>query len=131
MALFRKVTAGDRPSIPDTTPQSYTKLIQRCWSANPDDRPPFTEIVRCLGEAQCLEYIDLAQFQEYQIRVSPTDLITPITAAAQSTIPATPQLSPLERLEKMADDGDPFGQVQFGQRLQSGDGITKDLKRAA
>jgi TPR repeat protein len=131
LLLARKVTAGERPPIPPTTPQSYTELIQRCWSTNPDERPHFKEIVYRLGEPHFLEFLDVAQFQEYQVRVSPSDLIAPITTAARPTIPARPELSAIQTLEKMADDGDPFAQVQFGKRLQSGDGVAKDLARAA
>jgi TPR repeat protein len=137
MLLARKVTAGDRPPIPRTTPACYADLIKRCWSTNPDERPHFNEVVYRLGEEQFLEGLDLALFQEYQIRVSPTELIAPISSSFAARAKSSPKgaaklaSTPIETLEKMADEGDPFAQVQFGKRLQSGDGIKKDDSRAA
>lgn len=40
------VTRGWRLSIPNDTPEGLKKLISRCWSKHPDDRPDFAEIVR-------------------------------------------------------------------------------------
>lgn len=33
------IISGLRPSIPETTPENYAKLIQICWSDDPDQRP--------------------------------------------------------------------------------------------
>ena len=39
------VTKGWRLPIPHETPEGIKKLITRCWSKNPNDRPQFSEIV--------------------------------------------------------------------------------------
>ena len=39
------VTHGWRLKIPSTVPECLRKLILKCWSANPNDRPEFDEIV--------------------------------------------------------------------------------------
>jgi serine/threonine protein kinase len=37
-----------RPEIPDSVPPLVRDLISDCWASDPDDRPPFREIVRRL-----------------------------------------------------------------------------------
>jgi serine/threonine protein kinase len=39
---------GLRPKIPAYCPQDYADLMQECWAANPDERPPFEEILKRL-----------------------------------------------------------------------------------
>ncbi len=51
--LGSKVTQGTRPSIPDmsdadTREMAYLELMKRCWDQEPDNRPPFTEILATL-----------------------------------------------------------------------------------
>ncbi|OHS93899.1 TKL family protein kinase [Tritrichomonas foetus] len=46
MAIYEHVvTRGWRLPIPQDTPEGLKKLITRCWSKNPNDRPEFNEIV--------------------------------------------------------------------------------------
>lgn len=47
MAIYEHVvTRGWRLPIPNETPEGLKKMITRCWSKNPNDRPDFTEIVQ-------------------------------------------------------------------------------------
>jgi hypothetical protein len=116
--VARKVTSGERPPITNSISPALSDLIQRCWDTNPNLRPQFNDIVLRLGEDAFLDNIDLEIFTEYQSRVVPSNLIA---------------LPPLELLEKMADDGDPFAQIQFGKHLQKDDVIRAAFyfKRAA
>ena len=40
-----QVIMGRRPIVPEQTPEPLAKLIQQCWSDDPDERPPFQQIV--------------------------------------------------------------------------------------
>ena len=54
----RMINAGWRPVIPLAFKRSYpklSKLIQNCWSNEPDERPDFEAIARLLGEDICEE----------------------------------------------------------------------------
>lgn len=42
------VIKGHRPSIPDDCPEGYADLIQRCWAADPQQRPEMSEVVQTL-----------------------------------------------------------------------------------
>lgn len=47
MAIYEHVvTRGWRLTIPPETPEGLKKLITRCWSRDPNERPDFTEIER-------------------------------------------------------------------------------------
>ena len=39
------VTKGNRPEFKETVPDCYKNLIERCWSAEPNERPTFSEII--------------------------------------------------------------------------------------
>ncbi len=41
----RVVDKGERPLIPDYSPRTLTKLIERCWHQDPTKRPAFTDII--------------------------------------------------------------------------------------
>ncbi|KAH9301727.1 hypothetical protein KI387_013310 [Taxus chinensis] len=51
-AAFAVVNRGVRPTIPQDCPTSLSEIMTRCWDANPDVRPSFSEVVRMLEEAQ-------------------------------------------------------------------------------
>ena len=36
---------GKRPPFPTFAPQGYVKLTEKCWAAQPGDRPTFTEVL--------------------------------------------------------------------------------------
>ncbi len=51
-----------RPPLPAWTPPALADLITCCWADNPDDRPPFTQIVPLLqGELQAVACVAATQ----------------------------------------------------------------------
>lgn len=46
--LWQKVLTGSRPKFTDDVPEKMKKLISKCWSKNPDERPSFDEIYKTL-----------------------------------------------------------------------------------
>jgi serine/threonine protein kinase len=48
--VFRVVVTNERPEIPEFVLPSVRELIEDCWAADRDDRPPFAEIVDRLVE---------------------------------------------------------------------------------
>ncbi|KAF3571610.1 hypothetical protein F2Q69_00062699 [Brassica cretica] len=51
-AAFAVVNRGVRPSIPDDCLPVLRNILTRCWDADPEVRPPFTEIVMMLERAE-------------------------------------------------------------------------------
>ncbi|KAJ9689149.1 hypothetical protein PVL29_014683 [Vitis rotundifolia] len=51
-AAFAVVNKGVRPIIPNDCLPVLSEIMTRCWDANPDVRPPFTEVVRMLENAE-------------------------------------------------------------------------------
>ncbi|WOL19013.1 serine/threonine-protein kinase HT1-like [Canna indica] len=51
-AAFAVVNKGVRPIIPHDCLPALGEIMTRCWDANPDVRPPFTEVVRMLETAE-------------------------------------------------------------------------------
>ncbi|XP_057958880.1 serine/threonine-protein kinase STY13-like [Malania oleifera] len=51
-AAFAVVNKGVRPIIPNDCLPVLTEIMTRCWDANPEVRPPFTEVVRMLENAE-------------------------------------------------------------------------------
>ncbi|CAL2224553.1 unnamed protein product [Prunus armeniaca] len=51
-AAFAVVNKGVRPIIPSDCLPVLGEIMTRCWDANPDVRPPFTEVVRMLENAE-------------------------------------------------------------------------------
>ena len=43
--VFAVGTRGLRPTIPNDCPPFWAELMRRCWSENPDERPPFDVIL--------------------------------------------------------------------------------------
>src|SRR5438132_4473496 len=48
--LITDILKGERPQIPEDTPEFYTELMKRCWDHNPGNRPTAREIRGCLRE---------------------------------------------------------------------------------
>jgi len=46
--LQDSILQGLRPTIPDTSPRDYTRLIEDCWNKDVNRRPSFSEILRRL-----------------------------------------------------------------------------------
>ncbi|XP_068643035.1 serine/threonine-protein kinase STY13-like [Aristolochia californica] len=51
-AAFAVVNKGVRPIIPQDCLPVLGEIMTRCWDANPGVRPPFTEVVRMLENAE-------------------------------------------------------------------------------
>ncbi|AQK50105.1 Serine/threonine-protein kinase HT1 [Zea mays] len=51
-AAFAVVNKGVRPAIPHDCLPALGEIMTRCWDANPEVRPPFTEIVRMLEQVE-------------------------------------------------------------------------------
>jgi serine/threonine protein kinase len=45
------VVAGQRPDVPDSMPKDLQRLMQECWSNDPEDRPDFMGVLCDLREA--------------------------------------------------------------------------------
>ncbi|AQK60314.1 Protein kinase superfamily protein [Zea mays] len=64
-AAFAVVNKGARPVIPQDCLSSLSHIMTRCWDANPEVRPPFTEIVCMLesAEMELLSNVRKARFR--------------------------------------------------------------------
>ncbi|KAJ7557201.1 hypothetical protein O6H91_05G116300 [Diphasiastrum complanatum] len=51
-AAFAVVNKGVRPVIPQDCPPALAQIMTRCWDANPDVRPGFSQVVKMLEDAQ-------------------------------------------------------------------------------
>ncbi|KAF4353892.1 hypothetical protein G4B88_009370, partial [Cannabis sativa] len=51
-AAFAVVNKGVRPIVPNDCLPVLGEIMTRCWDANPDVRPPFTDVVRMLENAE-------------------------------------------------------------------------------
>ncbi|KAL0733855.1 hypothetical protein Bca4012_010065 [Brassica carinata] len=67
-AAFAVVNRGVRPSIPDDCLPVLRNILTRCWDADPEVRPPFTEIVMMLerAEAEVMNTIRKARFSKWE-----------------------------------------------------------------
>ena len=64
-AAFAVVNKGVRPAIPHDLLPALGVIMTRCWDANPDVRPPFTDVVRMLEhvEMEVLNNVRKARFR--------------------------------------------------------------------
>ncbi|KAF3436699.1 hypothetical protein FNV43_RR19446 [Rhamnella rubrinervis] len=64
-AAFAVVNKGVRPIVPNDCLPVLTEIMTRCWDANPDARPHFTEVVRMLenAETEILTTVRKARFR--------------------------------------------------------------------
>lgn len=51
-AAFAVVNKGIRPAIPDDCLPVLSEIMTRCWDVEPTVRPPFTEVVKMLKNAE-------------------------------------------------------------------------------
>jgi TPR repeat protein len=98
------VRKGERPSIPDTVPAYYRRLMEQCWAQSPIARPPFRDIARALSSSEFLAGlcrpgdIDVEAVREYDERLA---------ADAWGS-------GPIEELRSRADHGDVDAQKKYG-----------------
>ncbi|MBA0731807.1 hypothetical protein Gogos_015930 [Gossypium gossypioides] len=64
-AAFAVVNKGVRPVIPNDCLPVLSEIMIRCWDTNPEVRPPFTEIVKMLenAETEILTTVRKARFR--------------------------------------------------------------------
>eukprot|EP01119_Soliformovum_irregulare_P012713 TRINITY_DN3318_c0_g1_i1.p1 TRINITY_DN3318_c0_g1~~TRINITY_DN3318_c0_g1_i1.p1 ORF type:complete len:621 (+),score=139.58 TRINITY_DN3318_c0_g1_i1:106-1968(+) len=53
--VFAVGTQGIRPALPSSCPTEFGALLQECWSENPKERPPFSEIMTRLEKLLAIE----------------------------------------------------------------------------
>lgn len=46
--IERVALMGERPAVPPGTPEDFSLLMCSCWSADPEQRPTFDQVMRCL-----------------------------------------------------------------------------------
>ncbi|KAG8046750.1 hypothetical protein GUJ93_ZPchr0008g11543 [Zizania palustris] len=68
-AAFAVVNRGVRPVIPRDCLPTLGEIMTRCWDANPDARPPFTEIVRMLEQVE-LEVVNTVRKARFRCCIS-------------------------------------------------------------
>jgi TPR repeat protein/serine/threonine protein kinase len=131
-ALGQKVTRGERPQIPNYISSNYRELIQACWDGNPANRPKFEEIVAQLGNGSFMsDTVDDGDFTAYQEKVVPPELRMPTRIIRSTVVSSQKAPSKLDQLFQAADSGDAFAANQVGCRLRDGQGVSKNLDRAA
>lgn len=83
--ILKTVIQQSRPPIPENTPHNLTILIERCWSPNPIDRPPFEQITK-LFENKSIEFpgIDHDEYNALIQKVMPHYRIGPLRRHSDS-----------------------------------------------
>ena len=134
--LYRILSNGERPSIPDDFNANLKELIEFCWSQNPDERPSFESIIEKLGSQEFIEgigNIELDRFVSYQRRVVPrkfrTISIEKVYEPEKSRSNSI-RKSPHQIIKEMADAGDKESQYNYGCLLFEGRGVEKDEEKA-
>ena len=66
LTIIKKVMEGKRPEFKKPIPNFCKKLIERCWSEDPNNRPTFNEIVKEIETNYSLiEGIDKQRFKQF------------------------------------------------------------------
>jgi hypothetical protein len=65
--LFADLQHGWRPNIPSEVFEVSKRLIERCWSKNPENRPNFEEILQILVNCnfQIVSKVDSVEVIKY------------------------------------------------------------------
>lgn len=67
IALMKKLQTGERPEIPEDTPDAYVSLLERCWAQDVSERPSFEEIKNEIrtNDGFLNEKIDRNEFKKF------------------------------------------------------------------
>ena len=76
--FMMKIGRGARPKRPDSIPDPYWELVEKCWKPNPADRPTFKEITEELKSDKFAinEFgmtTDLDELHKYQAKIDKDD----------------------------------------------------------
>ena len=65
--IVNLIREGNRPIFKNSIPDSYKKLIERCWSSDPLERPTFNQILEDLkyNPEYITEKVDLEHYRNY------------------------------------------------------------------
>uniref|UniRef100_A0A0D3DVN6 non-specific serine/threonine protein kinase n=1 Tax=Brassica oleracea var. oleracea TaxID=109376 RepID=A0A0D3DVN6_BRAOL len=87
-AAFAVVNRGVRPSIPDDCLPVLRNILTRCWDADPEVRPPFTEIVMMLerAEAEVMNNVRKARLREQQQKLKALASISEMLEGAKFNV---------------------------------------------
>jgi hypothetical protein len=100
--LARRVTGGERPTIPPGIADGYQALMQACWDGSPEERPTFMQIIDVMGRRGFpAGGIDADLFGEYQQRIVPPDhWMANRTTPKPSSAAPEPAVEPAEREDR-------------------------------
>ena len=72
----RVVNLSKRPKVDNSIPDSYKKLIESCWSQNPEDRPTFESIENFLRtDIQFItEKVNEEDFEKYVLKIENSEI---------------------------------------------------------
>jgi len=75
LVLMKKAASNERPELPASMSAPAKRLIKRCWSADPDMRPTFDEIVLSLNQIkfQLTPKVDMAKVAAFISAISPAE----------------------------------------------------------
>lgn len=122
-AIHAQIVLGNRPPLPKTIPRRYRKLISKCWSGNPTERPSFKAIVIDLMKSKYILYgADVEKVNAYCKKVVSNRFLIKDTVTVQS--------KKADLLQEQADNGDVESMVKYAHMLEVGVGAQRNQKEA-
>lgn len=58
LKLANDIKKGKRPKLPENLDKNIREFIEKCWSNDPSERPPFSEIVEELQNERYMKLFD-------------------------------------------------------------------------
>lgn len=122
----RRVIDGSlRPVIPENVPEPFRQLLFRCWSADPEQRPEFAEIVRDLLNypEPFIDGMDMEEYRAYQDRIMSA---TPVSDKDRDILSApvmTAENKARFQRVKAEAEHDPRKMLELGRMSQRGIGV--------
>lgn len=107
--IFKILSAKKRPAIPPDFNESLKQFIEKCWTQEPEDRPPFDKILETLGNLDFIESIgdiDIERLDSYQSKVVPYKFRT-IKASPQKALKLESEDAPEEEEKQEIPEFDP------------------------